>query len=222
MWMMLCFCAELAATPAQAQDPGVRAALQRYAELEYQAAVPLLERALARTDLSQPDRRIALAYLGRAHAVLHQQPAAVDAFAALLELEPEYAIPAIESPLIRDAFGQAQLRVTSARAARSPVASAETTSESHAASMPAVAPSLPDADPAASRSELRTAERTSFPTTAQPVPADDAAPEDHSGQLIVGAALVAGGGLLGAGALALWLLWPAPEPGTNLGSWELP
>lgn len=96
--------------PQQAADPDLRAAITAYDALEFKDAVPLLHRALGRTELAPADRRAALAYLGRVEAVLQHEEAAVDAFSRLLVVDPTFAVAEIESPLIRAAFAKAKAR----------------------------------------------------------------------------------------------------------------
>lgn len=96
--------------PQQAADPELRAAIAAYDALEFKDAVPLLHRALGRTELAPADRRAALAYLGRVEAVLQREEAAVDAFSRLLVIDPTFAVAEIESPLIRAAFAKAKAR----------------------------------------------------------------------------------------------------------------
>lgn len=96
--------------PQQAADPDLRAAISAYDALEFKDAVPLLNRALGRTELAPADRRAALAYLGRVEAVLQHEEAAVDAFSRLLVVDPTFAVAEIESPLIRAAFAKAKVR----------------------------------------------------------------------------------------------------------------
>lgn len=103
----------LAAADAPAADDGdVRRGIAAYAELEYRSAIDPLERALARTNLVARDRVIALAYLGRARAVLREHEKAIHAFALLLRLAPAYVLGEDESSLIHDAFLEAKRGAT--------------------------------------------------------------------------------------------------------------
>ncbi len=93
---------------ADATDPGVRAALVLYHEMEFRRVAPLLNTALARASLGLDDRKLALAFLGRSHAALRQAAKAEAAFARLLALDPSFTIPRSESPFIRTALEQAR------------------------------------------------------------------------------------------------------------------
>ncbi|MFC1609617.1 hypothetical protein ACFL6C_01540 [Myxococcota bacterium] len=92
-------------------DADVRAAVEAYEALDFHEVVPLLEKALLRPDLSESDRRTTLAYLGRAHAVFRRKGKARATFQQLLLLDPEFAVDDDESPMIREAFAQAQAAV---------------------------------------------------------------------------------------------------------------
>jgi hypothetical protein len=99
----------LVATPAV--DPDVRQAIEFYDALEFERVIPLLQRALARPELSDADRIEALACLARTEAVYRHRQRAVRAFVKLLRLAPDYGLSTYESPLIQRAFEQAQQRL---------------------------------------------------------------------------------------------------------------
>jgi hypothetical protein len=85
----------------------VRAGIEKYAQLEFHAVVPLLKSALAR-DLTESDREQALAYLGRTFASFRKPRRAEKIFVDLLRLDPEFDITPSESPLIRNALIRAR------------------------------------------------------------------------------------------------------------------
>jgi len=195
----------LALAPDSAADPDLGAALARYRALEYRAAAPLLEAVLAKPGLADADRQLALAYLGRTRAALRNEPAAIDAFVRLLELDPAFELNTTESPLFRAALNQARKRRAisinapsghSVEPARASVVAPET--------RPMTATTTPDATD-------QTRQRRK--------------PDDAAGSGWFLGAAVAGGvvAVAAAGALALliWQPWTATADG-NLGRWELP
>src|SRR5687768_16513240 len=81
-------------------------------ELRYSAAIELLDRVLQDPDLSRKERVEAYRLLGIAYAAKGKPDSAEAAFAALLELEPEFVLDPLLSPKIRTIFEQAQAQTT--------------------------------------------------------------------------------------------------------------
>ena len=217
----------LALAPESAADPDLGTAIRRYRALEYRAAAPLLEAVLAKPDLAAADRRLALAYLGRTRAALRDEPAAIDAFARLLELDPDFELNATESPLFRAALSEARER--RADPIRLPAPATDTASPG--AARPEVRsgrPAEPARASAASTGPVTLTATTATTATTAPGAAEQTRqPEsvDDSGPgWVLGAAAVGGVvAVAAAGALALliWQPWSTTAPG-NLGRWELP
>ncbi len=90
-------------SPSNDVDKGV----SLYEKLHFTEAIPHLEQALADVTLPQNERIRALAYLGRAHAILGHPLSAEQVFIKLLELEPKYRIDGSMSPRIRRPFDKA-------------------------------------------------------------------------------------------------------------------
>lgn len=98
------------AVQAAPRNPDVRHAVADYEALSYGNVIPLLVKALNRPELSEPDRRTALAYLARTYAIFKRQSEAESTFVELLERDPSFAPADSESPRIREAFQAAKLR----------------------------------------------------------------------------------------------------------------
>jgi len=216
-----------AATPSlpAAEDADVRDALARYEALEYGEVIPLLERALARPELAAGDRRLALAYLGRAHAIYRQAALAEEAFTQLLQVDPDFTVPEFESPLIRAAFARAK---ESAEAAAPEAAAPEVepdagqTSSPPAVSAQAPAPGLA---PTPARSPARDVPPAPRPATAETRASGDEEDDSPPTAVLLAVGGAAAGALVLGGVTAMLLLepWaPATLPSGSLGRWELP
>jgi tetratricopeptide (TPR) repeat protein len=79
-------------------------------ELRYSVAIELLDRVLQDPDLSRKERVEAYRLLGIAYAAKGKPDSAEAAFAALLELEPDFVLDPLLSPKILAIFEQAQAR----------------------------------------------------------------------------------------------------------------
>ena len=79
-------------------------------ELRYGAAIELLDRVLQDPDLSRKERVEAYRLLGIAYAAKGKPDSAEAAFAALLELEPDFVLDPLLSPKIRTIFEQARAK----------------------------------------------------------------------------------------------------------------
>ena len=90
---------EVPAAPRVLNDPTLDAAIQRYDEGRYEAAIDALSAIAQDTSMEIPVRREALQYLGRAHLARNEMEGVRQALHDLLELEP----PLIElnPPLMR-------------------------------------------------------------------------------------------------------------------------
>jgi len=196
-------------TDAAARDPDVRAALASYEALDFGAVVPLLERALARGELGAEDRQLALAYLGRTHAVFRDAERAETRFTELLTLDPGYEVEPYESPLIREAFARAQ-----ARSAPEPA----NDDAGHQA---------PPDEPAATADDGGTdADASTPPAHVEPPDPRGDPPSDEVEDLPITPLLIGGAALLGAALVGVTLAVLAPWDGEpvsgSLGRWELP
>jgi hypothetical protein len=210
----------MVATPAV--DPDVRQAIAFYDTLEFERVIPLLQRALARPELSDADRIEALACLGRTEAVYRHRQRAVRAFVKLLKLAPDYGLSTYESPLIQRAFEQAQQRLGTFSEESDMVADAPADIE----------PPAGDEIPAAGESELEEPPALEWAST--PVPVPDELPlttnigpapakeaQETSFWLIVG--IVSGVVIAGAVAVSVIQPWRQSDPPAGtLGTLELP
>lgn len=103
------------ASQAAAQGPGVRdaevrAAIRDYDGLDYGSVIPRLVKSLSRADLTEHDRRAALAYLARSYAIFKRNAEAESTFDELLQRDPAFAPADSESPRIREAYLAAKAR----------------------------------------------------------------------------------------------------------------
>jgi hypothetical protein len=103
---------------AIAVDPEVREGLELYRELKYDRAVVVLGRALAKRDLPDADRSLALETLGFAYTVLGDVVNAQLTFQNLLDRDPKHALDSTLSPRLRDAFTEAKRSWTEGRKIR--------------------------------------------------------------------------------------------------------
>ncbi|HSI02921.1 MAG TPA: hypothetical protein VLC93_00510 [Myxococcota bacterium] len=101
---------EVLAQSAAIRDPEVRAAVRDYEALSYDAVIPRLVKSLSRKDLSEADRREALAYLARSYAIFKRSAEAESTFDELLQCDPAFAPADSESPRIREAYIAAKAR----------------------------------------------------------------------------------------------------------------
>jgi hypothetical protein len=106
------------ACAAIAEDPEVREGLELYRELKYDRAVVVLGRALAKRDLPDVDRSVALETLGFAYTVLGDTVNAQLTFHTLLDRRPKHALDPALSPRLRDAFTEAKRSWTEGRKIR--------------------------------------------------------------------------------------------------------
>jgi len=92
---------------AGASASGVDEGLVLFERLRYDRAVVVLQRALTEPDLSKHDRRRGLEGLAFAYVVLEDRVNATKAFHRLLDLDPDYQMPAHRSPRLVRAFEDA-------------------------------------------------------------------------------------------------------------------
>jgi tetratricopeptide (TPR) repeat protein len=116
----------VSALPAAAHASGdLEAGLERFEALEYEDAIPLLERALASEALEEEKRAQAALHLGIIHLAYGDTEQARARFGDALGLDPEIALPETASPHIRELFDEAraarQVAAASARAEARPL-----------------------------------------------------------------------------------------------------
>ncbi len=81
-----------------------------YDDQLYEESVQTLSAALLRPDRSEEDKRLVYQYLAYDYIVLGRKDEAEAAARALFVLEPEFTLPASESPRLREFFGTAKTR----------------------------------------------------------------------------------------------------------------
>jgi hypothetical protein len=107
--------AALAALSLAARDPDLERGLELFERLEYDRAIVVLQRALARPTLPLDERARALETVAFAYSVLDDRPSAERAFQSLLDVDPRYEVPASRSPRLRQAFQAAKQAWTRGR-----------------------------------------------------------------------------------------------------------
>ena len=112
---LLVQCLAAQAATVAAKDPEVQRGVRLYEELDYEQTLAVLNAALGSHELDADDRVMALAYIGRAHAILGRESDAKLSFQAVLQLRPDFAVSWEESPRIRAAFQTAKVALSRAQ-----------------------------------------------------------------------------------------------------------
>lgn len=101
-------------SPVLAASPSLAQAQQLYQDQKYKKVLPLLKKAL-REDPTPREQVDIYELMAMTHVVFGRTAKAREAFEQVLELNPDYEIPANASPKIRKAFRQAQKRAKKRR-----------------------------------------------------------------------------------------------------------